>query len=249
MTESGRDAGAPVVLVTGASGTLGGAIARRFGRGGGRVLAHYCGRRDEAERLVVEIARTGGDALAAAADFRERKAPGKLVTAAVTRWGRLDHVIHAAGNTVTRPILKMSGAEWDDVIAVNLTSAFRLAGAAEQHMKEGGAFTFFSSLIGLRGQPGEAAYAAAKGALGGLARSLACELGPRGIRVNLILPGFHDSALTADVPRDIREWVRGENVLGRVSTPEEVAEFVFTLAQRQDISGQVFNLDSRILSS
>jgi 3-oxoacyl-[acyl-carrier protein] reductase len=154
-----------------------------------------------------------------------------------------------AGVTRDAPLARLDEAAWDEVIAVNLRGAARCAAAASRSMLRArqGHIVFISSFSALHPPPGQAAYAAAKAGLIGLAKSLARELGPAGIRVNAILPGFLDTPMTAGLSEERREQVRRDHALGRFNTPDAVASFLVHLHDHlPHTSGQVFQLDSRI---
>ncbi len=142
--------------------------------------------------------------------------------------GGLDWVVCAAGITRDRVSWKMSDADWDDVLAVNLTGAFHTARAAAPALRESGQgrLVFISSINGLRGSFGQANYAAAKAGLVGLARSLALELARDGVTVNVVAPGFIDTAMTRDLPEGVRARAHARTPLGRCGTPSEVAAVV-----------------------
>jgi 3-oxoacyl-[acyl-carrier protein] reductase len=154
-----------------------------------------------------------------------------------------------AGIIRDTPLARLGEAAWDDVMSVNLHGAAACAAAASRGMlrARGGHIVFVSSYSALHPPLGQAAYAAAKAGMLGLAKSLARELGPAGIRVNTILPGFLDTPMTAAVSAERREQVRRDHVLGRCNTPETVADFLVHLHERMPhTSGQVFQLDSRV---
>ncbi len=154
-----------------------------------------------------------------------------------------------AGIIRDAPLARLDEAAWDEVIAVNLRGAAHCAAAASRPMLRArrGHIVFISSFSALHPPAGQAAYAAAKAGLVGLSKSLARELGPAGIRVNAILPGFLDTRMTAGLSDERREQVRGDHVLGRFNTPDAVAAFLVHLHDHlPHTSGQVFQLDSRI---
>jgi len=154
-----------------------------------------------------------------------------------------------AGITRDTPLARLDEAAWDEVIAVNLRGAARCAAAASRSMLRArqGHIVFISSFSALHPPAGQAAYAAAKAGLIGLAKSLARELGSAGIRVNAVLPGFLDTPMTAALSEERREQVREDHALGRFNTPDAVASFLVQLHDHlPHTSGQVFQLDSRI---
>ena len=154
-----------------------------------------------------------------------------------------------AGITRDAPLARLEEAAWDQVIAVNLRGAARCAAAASRSMLRArrGHIVFISSFSALHPPAGQAAYAAAKAGLIGLSKSLARELGPAGIRVNTILPGFLDTPMTAGLSEERREQVRRDHALGQFNTPDAVAAFLVHLHDHlPHTSGQIFQLDSRI---
>jgi 3-oxoacyl-[acyl-carrier protein] reductase len=213
-----------LVVITGGEGGLGAALAAAFTAAGHSVLAPGRAELDVAEPDSVRRY------------FRSHP-PALLVC--------------NAGVIRDAPLARLSEAAWDEVVAVNLRGAARCAAAAAPAMLRAGTghIVFISSRSALHPPAGQAAYAAAKAGLFGLARSLARELGPAGIRVNTVLPGFLDTPMTARLPPARRDEVLREHVLGRPNTPAAVAAFIAHLHDHlPHTSGQVFQLDSRISS-
>ncbi len=226
-----------VAIVTGASSGIGRATAILFARQGARVVV-AARRQHELDILVSEIAATGGEAVALAGDVRDEDHARALVEQAVNRFGGLDVAFNNAGAAGTMaPVTDLSLADWQDVIATNLTSAF--LGARHQipamAARGGGSLIFTSSFVGYTaGLPAMAAYAAAKAGLVGLTQVLAAELGPKGIRANAVLPGGTDTpANPVNAPGatpEVRTFVEGLHALKRIATPEEIAQTVLHLA-------------------
>lgn len=160
-----------------------------------------------------------------------------------------DLLICAAGKTRDAPLARMTESSWDEVISVNLDGAARCARAVLPGMieRKSGHIVFVSSFSALHPPAGQTAYAAAKAGLIGLGKSLAREAGPSGVRVNLVLPGFLETPMTAAVPGARRAEVLAAHALGRFNTAEQAARFFVTLETLlPHTSGQVFQLDSRI---
>src|SRR5512143_3222412 len=241
--------GKRVVLITGASRGLGRQIALRFGRAGERVVVNYL--RNEAGALgtVEEIAHAGGEAVSIRADVRVSTDAEAMVSGTIRRWGAVDVLVNNAGTTKDRLLLRMSDESWNDVIAANLTGPFHCirAAAAAMMTKRCGQIISIGSIVGIQGREGQANYAASKAGLMGLTRACARELGPYNIRVNAVLPGYLLTDMGRRASDAVLERVRRENALGRPSDPEEVAEFVYRLSLMENVSGQTFNLDSRII--
>jgi 3-oxoacyl-[acyl-carrier protein] reductase len=162
----------------------------------------------------------------------------------------VDLLICNAGITMDGLLSKMTEDAWDVSMEVNLKGAFRCARAVSKGMlkQRSGHVVFVSSYSAVHPPMGQANYAAAKAGLEGMCKSLAAEWGARGVRVNLILPGFMATKMTRDLAERVQESAREKHVLGSFNTPEKVAQFVHFLdSEMQFTSGQLFNLDSRIL--
>ena len=224
-----------IALVTGASSGIGRATAKLFAAEGAHVIV-TARRQEELEKLVAEIAADGGKAMALAGDVKDEAFAQSLVAAAIRSFGGLDIAFNnagALGEMGPTPHVSLSG--WTDTIETNLTSAFLGAKYQIPAMLDrgGGSLIFTSSFVGYTaGMPGVAAYAASKAGLIGLTQALAAEFGPRGIRVNAILPGGTDTAAAQAMigTPEGRAFVEGLHALKRISTPEEIAKSVLYLA-------------------
>ena len=164
--------------------------------------------------------------------------------------GEVDLLVCNAGVTADSLLAKMSESQWDKALEVNLKGAFRCARAVSRQMlrRRSGQVIFVSSYSAFHPPAGQANYAAAKAGLVGMAKSLAAEWGSRGVRVNVVVPGFLETKMTASVADVAREAALSKHVLGRFNEPEKVAKFVHFLEEEMPFtSGQVFNLDSRLL--
>jgi NAD(P)-dependent dehydrogenase (short-subunit alcohol dehydrogenase family) len=237
------------ILITGASRGLGRRLALAFGRAGHAVAVNYRSRQAEAETVVSEIQGQGGKAEAFQADVSDPPQAQALVDAVVRKWGRLDGLINNAGVTRDRTIAKMSLEEWRDVIDTNLSAPFYCLQSAARHMTrdKGGFILNIGSIVGVKGGVGCANYAAAKAGLMGLTKAAARELGRFNIRVNGILPGFHLTEMGQQIPVAHREKVVSEHALGRTTAVEDLERFVLSLSETLTVSGQIFNIDSRVL--
>jgi 3-oxoacyl-[acyl-carrier protein] reductase len=241
--------GKKVVIITGASRGLGRAIALRFGSAGDRVMINYRERREQADETAAEVRARGGEAVLFPADVRRSSEVDALVNEAVGRWGRIDILVNNAGLARDGLAVRMSDKDWDDVLDTNLRGPFLCMRAVSRVMTEqrSGHIISLSSISGLQGREGQANYSASKAGLIGLTRAAAAELGPQGIQVNVVLPGYIGTDLGGTVRDDVRRRILAENVLGRANEPDEVAEFIHHLTLMRNVSGQVFNLDSRLL--
>jgi 3-oxoacyl-[acyl-carrier protein] reductase len=216
-------------LVTGATGGIGGAIAKTLhGQGAAVVLS---GTRVEAlEKLKAELGERTFIAQANLSDIASVEALPKA--AEETAGGTIDILVNNAGITRDNLFLRMKDEEWDQVIAVNLTAVFRLSRAALRGMmkKRWGRIIQISSLVGATGNPGQGNYAAAKAGLVGMSKSLAAEVASRNITVNVVAPGFVQTAMTEVLDDKYKELIAQRIPAGRMGRPEEIAAAVLYLA-------------------
>ncbi len=238
-----------VVIVTGASRGLGKSIALCFGRSGDRVVVNYLSREQEAAVVVDEIQHLGGESFSSCADVGISVAVDKMISDTVERWGTVDILINNAGMTRDRVVLRMAENDWDDVIATNLSGPFHCVRAAAKVMvkQKQGHIINISSITGIQGREGQANYSASKAGLIGFTKACAQELGRFNIKVNALLPGYIPTDMGEKISDAVLARILGENALGRISEPDEVADFVYRLSLMNNVSGQVFNLDSRVL--
>jgi 3-oxoacyl-[acyl-carrier protein] reductase len=238
---------ASTVLVTGGSGNIGRAICQRFGTAGWHVAVHYATDREAAEQTCALVKDRGGEAFACQADIRQAADVNAMIEEVAARWGTLDVLVAGAGQAASRLLIRHPAEEWAAVIETNLTGAFHCLRATARVMlrQRFGSVVLIGSYAGVHGGAGQAAYAAAKAGLLGLVHTAAREWGPSNVRINMILPGWHRTPLAGDAMP--AEDARGQHVLGRTPALETVASAVYTLALLPDSSGQVWNLDSRIL--
>jgi 3-oxoacyl-[acyl-carrier protein] reductase len=237
-----------IVLITGASGGLGQALCRIFSNGEYAIGIHVYRDLPAALETVNRLMSLGVESASFPADVRDSKVVQKMFEDLLTHWGQLDLLINNAGICRDDLFMRIDSAEWDEVIDTNLKGAFlcmREAGKVMQRQK-GGHIINISSFASLTGRVGQASYAASKRGLIALTQSAAKEWGTDSIQVNTVFPGFLPTPMTADLNLIERERITQENVLGRHSTLEEVSEFIFHLSKAKYISGQTFNLDSRI---
>jgi 3-oxoacyl-[acyl-carrier protein] reductase len=225
-------------LVTGGSRGIGRAIALELARAGASVTVGYRSGADEAERVAGEA---GGRALQA--DLSDPDEAAKLVVAA----GELDILVNNAGLTRDGLIVRMPDADWRDVIETNLSSVFYTCRAAARSMmkRRSGAIVNVSSVVGLHGNSGQTNYAASKAGIIGFTKALARELGSRGVRANVVAPGYISTRLTDELSADLRGLMLQNTPLGRLGDPEDVAGAVRFLCSDEAafITGEVLLVD------
>lgn len=236
------------ILVTGGSRGIGRACCELAARAGARVAIGYRLERAAAEALVRSIVDAGGEAHCVAAELADRGEAEMLVEDAAERFGGLDVLINNHGIWKGAPIDEMSDGEWNEMIGINLTGVFHVIRAAVPHLKAagGGSIVNLSSTAGQRGEAGHSHYAATKGAIISMTKSLAVELAPHGIRTNCVAPGWVDTDMSHETlvgPR--AEEIRAAIPLGRPGTAEEIAGAVLFLASplAAFINGEVLNVN------
>jgi NAD(P)-dependent dehydrogenase (short-subunit alcohol dehydrogenase family) len=225
-----------VAIITGASSGIGYATAKLFASEGARVVIGARGKA-RLDAVAAEIAAAGGEAIAVAGDVKDESFARALVEAALGRFGTLDVAFNNAG-TLGRlgAVVDLAPADWQHAFDVNLSGAFLAAKHQIPAMlagSGGGSIIFTSTFVGYTvGMPGTAAYAASKSGLIGLTQVLAAELGPKGIRVNAILPGGTDTPMAQAMigTPEARAFVEGLHALKRIARPEEIARSVLYLS-------------------
>jgi len=217
-----------VALVTGASRGIGAACAVALARDGHDVGIGYM--RDEAgaRRTAEAVEALGRRALVHQADVGDESEAAGIVEAAEAGLGPLDALVMNAGANFDALAVRMSAEDWNEALRVNLTSAFFLSRAVLRGMlrRRAGTIVAVSSIVALSGNAGQANYAAAKAGLIGLVRTLARETGPRGIRVNAVVPGYIETDMTARLEQRQQEAILGMTPLGRLGRPDDVAGVV-----------------------
>jgi 3-oxoacyl-[acyl-carrier protein] reductase len=230
-------------LVTGASGAIGGAIARAMHRQGARVALAGT-RRERLEALAAEL---GEGAIVVTGDLADRVAVDAMFKAAEAGLGAVDILVNNAGITRDQLALRMKDADWDAVLEVDLTAAFRLSRAALRGMlkRRDGRIINISSVIGVTGNPGQANYAAAKAGLIALTKSLAHEAAARSVTVNAIAPGFIESAMTGALSEAQRAAILQNVPAGTLGTGEDVAAAAIWLASAEAryVTGQTIHVN------
>lgn len=230
-------------LVTGASGGLGGAIARALHKQGATVALSGT-RRDALETLAAEL---GERAYVTPCDLSDPAAVEALVPAAEAALGRLDILVNNAGVTRDNLFVRMKDSEWDAVLAINLTAAFRLSRAALKGMmkRRHGRIVSITSVVGTIGNPGQGNYSAAKAGMIGMSKALAHEVASRGITANCVAPGFIASPMTDALTEKQREALLAKAPAGRLGAASEIGAAVVYLASDEAayVTGQTLHVN------
>jgi len=239
-------------LVTGGSRGLGRAISLAFARQGADVAVNYRGNDDAANEAVAAIRELGRDAIAIQGDTSAgREACEAIVKAALDHFGKVDILVNNAGITRDNLLMRMDDAEWNDVIATNLSGPFWMCRAIARPMlkAKSGRIINMSSVAGRMGNAGQANYASAKAGLIGLTKTVARELASRGITANAIAPGLIETELTADLPDAARQFVLDSTPLGYIGSVEDVAAAAVYLAsdEARYVTGQVLGIDGGMM--
>ena len=234
-----------VALVTGATRGIGRAIALKFASEGADVAFTYRSQHEAADSLVKEIEALGRKSRGFSADAADFDSAHEVVAQVHKEFGRIDILVNNAGITKDGLMMRMDEAQWDSVIDTNLKSAFNFIHACTPVMarQRGGSIINMSSVVGLSGNAGQCNYSASKAGLVGLAKSIAKEMGSRGIRANCIAPGFIATDMTGTLPEDVRKEWEKQIPLRRGGRPEDVANVALFLASDMSayVTGQVIN--------
>jgi 3-oxoacyl-[acyl-carrier protein] reductase len=234
-------------LITGASRGIGRACALELAAAGAAIAVNYRSDADGAAAVVAEIEAAGGRATAFGADVAVAEEAHALVARCEDELGELDALVCNAGITRDNLIARISTQDFDDVIATNLGGAFHVCQAAARRMlrRRRGSIVTMSSIVGIHGNAGQTNYSASKAGLIGLTKSLAKEIGSRGVRVNCIAPGYIATELTDVLPEGAREALLASTPLGRLGEPEDVARCVRFLASDASrfVTGAVLAVD------
>lgn len=246
MTLAGKSA-----IVTGASRGIGRAIAIDLAARGASVVVNYNSSAAAAEEVVDAITAAGGKAFALKGDVSKPDDANALIKACIDAYGKLDILVNNAGTTRDMLLMNMKEEDWDVVMDVDLKSVFNCAKAAIRPMirQRSGRIINISSVVGLAGQAGQSNYAAAKAGIIGFTKSLAREVGSRGITVNAVAPGFIPTALTNVLTDEQKESAIKMTPLGRFGKPEEIAYAVSFLASEEAafITGLVLTVDGGLV--
>ncbi|TPE44361.1 3-oxoacyl-[acyl-carrier-protein] reductase [Pontibacter mangrovi] len=241
-----------VALITGASKGIGRAIAQQFVQMGAQVAFTYLSSVEKGQALEQELAAGGGKVKGYRSDASDYAQAEQLVEDVVKEFGKIDIVVNNAGITRDGLLMRMSEEQWDAVMNVNLKSVFAVTKAATKHMMraKSGSIINITSVVGIKGNAGQANYAASKAGIIGFTKSVALELGSRNIRCNAIAPGFIETEMTGELDQKVVDEWRKAIPLKRGGTPEDVAKAAVFLASDDSayISGQVLQVDGGMLT-
>lgn len=234
-------------LITGAARGIGKAIALKFASEGANIAFTDLVIDENAQQTVAEIEALGVKAKGFASDASNFEATKQVVSEIAKEFGRIDILVNNAGITKDGLLLRMSEEQWDRVIGINLKSAFNFTRNVIPVMfsQRSGSIINMASVVGVHGNAGQANYAASKAGMIALAKSVAQEMGPRGIRANAIAPGFIETAMTAALPDKVREEWKVKIPLRRGGKPEDIADVATFLASdlASYVTGQVIQVD------
>lgn len=236
-----------VALVTGASRGIGRATAIKLASYGATVIVNYQGSKEKAEEVVNTILANGGQAESYGCDVSDFESCGSMIGEIIRKYGHLDILVNNAGITRDGLLMKMSEEDFSKVIDVNLKGAFHTIRHASRYFlkQRSGSIINISSVSGVSGNAGQANYSAAKAGLIGLTKSVAKELGSRGIRVNAVAPGFIETDMTDAMPESAKEAIKGQITMGRIGSPDDIAGVVAFLASDASsyVTGQTIAVD------
>ena len=233
-------------LILGGSGFIGRAVCQHFGKEHWKVGIHYHTNQSHAEQIAKKMNKNDGAVFVDRADVRNFQEVNRLVQSFMTYSGELDVLVCAFGIAQTNMLVRTTPESWTEIISINLTGMFHVLKAVGPifQTQHHGSIIVIGSLSSMLGSQGQGAYAASKAGLIGLMKTAAREWGGHNIRVNAIFPGWQASPLAGTAFPESSE--SDNHILGKPSTPEDVAKAVYQLSQMNDVSGQVWNLDSRI---
>lgn len=235
-----------VALITGASRGIGKAIAEKFAEQGATIIFTYRSSVERAKAFEDEFTAKGYTIKGFQSDAGSFEQTNELITSVLKEFGKIDILVNNAGITRDTLLLRMNEEQWDQVIETNLKSVFNLTKQIARPMmkQRGGSIINLTSIVGMKGQAGQANYAASKAGIIGFTKSVADELGSRGIRCNAIAPGFIQTEMTDELPEDVQKNYLGQIPMKRFGSPEEVANAALFLASDMSsyVSGQVLSV-------
>ena len=241
-----------VALVTGSSRGIGAVIARRLAQAGARVALNYNANLQAATEVMRTITADGGDAIIIAGDVSDQTGAQETIKAVINRFGRIDILINNAGIHRDRLLLRMTPADFDEVLQVNLRGAFLCTRYVMPHLirQHYGRVINISSVVGLTGNPGQANYAAAKAGLIGFTKAVAREVASRNVTVNAVAPGYIATGMVEDLSDEQRNQILERIPMGRFGTSQDVAETILFLSGKGAgyLTGQVLTIDGGLIA-
>jgi len=249
---TGTDLNGRVAFVTGASRGIGAAIAFSLAMAGARVGVNYNTSRESAEKVIEKITHGGGEAFLVEGNVSEEASAGAAVKQVISQCGQIDILVNNAGINRDRLLMRMKIEDWDEVLDVNLRGTFLCSKLVMPQMikQRKGRIVNISSVVGLRGNPGQANYAAAKAGLIGFTKAVAREVASRNVTVNAVAPGFITTGMVEELSEDTQKQILDKIPMGRFGSAEDVSQAVLFLCGdgASYITGQVITIDGGLIA-
>jgi 3-oxoacyl-[acyl-carrier protein] reductase len=239
------------VLITGGNTGIGREIALAFGAKGANVVINYIVDEEAAESAASHVRNLGGHAVTVFGDVTKLADCDAMMEKGINTFGKVDVLINNSGITRDNLLMRMKEEEFDQVIDVNLKGTWNMCKSAVRHMMKNrsGSIINISSVVGIMGNAGQSNYVASKAGIIGLTKSLAKELGPRGVTVNAVAPGFIETKMTEVLPEEVRKNYMKQIPLNRFGSPKDVANACIFLASKNAtyITGQVISVNGGMI--
>jgi 3-oxoacyl-[acyl-carrier protein] reductase len=249
---TGTDLNGRVAFVTGASRGIGAAIAFSLAMAGAKVGVNYNTSRESAEKVIEKITHGGGEAFLVEGNVSEEASAGAAVKQVISQCGQIDILVNNAGINRDRLLMRMKIEDWDEVLDVNLRGTFLCSKLVMPQMikQRKGRIVNISSVVGLRGNPGQANYAAAKAGLIGFTKAVAREVASRNVTVNAVAPGFITTGMVEELSEDTQKQILDKIPMGRFGSAEDVSQAVLFLCGdgASYITGQVITIDGGLIA-
>ena len=249
---TGTDLNGRVAFVTGASRGIGAAIAFSLAMAGAKVGVNYNTSRESAEKVIEKITQGGGKAFLVEGNVSEEASAGAAVKQVISQCGQIDILVNNAGINRDRLLMRMKIEDWDEVLDVNLRGTFLCSKLVMPQMikQRKGRIVNISSVVGLRGNPGQANYAAAKAGLIGFTKAVAREVASRNVTVNAVAPGFITTGMVEELSEDTQKQILDKIPMGRFGSAEDVSQAVLFLCGdgASYITGQVITIDGGLIA-